>query len=217
MLQAFAYFWNAVFDSSEDTEAEVVEPFASIEPHNTPGQYNFLDEAWVSKSTDVKSYADDFLAVVVPKEAWERTSGDLVSSEGKLIIVPWLALDLYLAEYVFTDGTIRGVARMRKAVNGQPGMRFFDPIVDDENVIVFFHPSHFDKKLEETKSGWVRFVEPLNKTRDPFCVFSPTCYLKRATSGQYKFTYTIETPASTRVLPAYNKECARLGKKQIMA
>jgi hypothetical protein len=216
-MQMLSYLWSFVVGDSDDNKTLARDPVLSIEPHNTPGKYNFYDaRRWEEALVSSEKQKDAFLAMVVLKEDWEKTSGDVTSSSGQMLVLPASVVSRYIEENVLTDGTVRSVARMRLAANGSPGARFFDAIVDDEYVIVFFNFRHFAHKLVTVDGKWPVLSEPLNKTRDPFSTVSPSCRIERSRNTEYAFAYRNEALNMRLITANYNKECSRLGKSAIV-
>jgi hypothetical protein len=215
-MQVINAVWKAVFGDGKSADEVRAELLALLVLHNTPGRYaaHFDNPALFAVLTAAGKH--DVYAFVAKKAEWRKTNGDYAPGGVLPQIMPDHIVRAYLEEYVITDGTVIDHARRHTAPSsGYEVAGFFDKFLDDEHVIVFFYRVHFEAKLALNTHGALVLTEPLNKTKDPYCVFLPAARIKRIEPGKDGMEYEIMLPEPEAVRDAYNKECVRVGRKPV--
>jgi len=214
-MQVISAIWQAVFGDGRSADEARAELLGLIVLHNTPGRYgmSFDKPSLFAAFTEMgRDGAYGFLAL---KEEWRKTNGDYPVSGVLPKIMPAHILRNYIEEYIITDGTVIDYARRHTTSAGYEASGFFDKFLDNDYVIVLFFPVHFEAKLDKDEYGSRFLTAPLNKTKDPYCVFLPAARINRIEPGKQGIEYEILLPDSETVREAYNKECVRVGRKPV--
>jgi hypothetical protein len=216
-MQVINAVWKAVFGDNRSADEIRAELLGLVVLHNTPGHYamNFDKPSLFAAFTALGR--DGPYGFLASKEQWNKTNGDYPGVGGGALpkIMPEHILRPYIEEYIITDGTVIDYARRHITSDGYEAPGFFDKFVDNDYVIVLFYPVHFEAKLDKDAHGTLFLTAPLNKTKDPYCVFVPAARINRIQPGKLGMEYDILLPDNETVREAYNKECTRVGRKHV--
>lgn len=220
-----SFFGDAM--SPDEKRAAVIN---KITMHGTPGRRIFENVLSLNKRRERHDDDGDdgeeelkrlhaykgFFVLVTTKEDWLKTSGDF-PRPGPMRHAIYRDVDSvdYIGEQIITDGTVFTYARDNLDDYGNKLPGFHAVFTDKEALLVFVHSSHLGDRVSYTKIGNPYLTEPLNKTRDPFVVFDAAALIEEANVNTGLYSYFILTPDSSVLLPAYNKECIRIGKRTV--
>lgn len=157
-----------------------------------------------------------FFVLVTNKEDWAKTSGDFPRS-GRMRQPIYRDVDSvdFIGEQIVTDGTVLNHARRHIDDSGAKLPGFHSIFTDSEALLVYVHASHLGGRVEYTRNGAPYLAEPLNKTRDPYVTFDVAAVIEQPDKADGQCSYFILQPDESVLLPAYNRECTRLGKKTV--
>jgi hypothetical protein len=206
-MYAIANFWNMFF-AEPATPAERRDSLIhSIRLHN-------LSSVLTVMTVD---RGGGFLVFVANKKEWEKTFGDYPARATQVKLIDDTKISDFVNRTIITDETVLAYARDHITADGYPDAAFFDKFEDDERLLVYIHPSHFVNRIEKNADGTVVLVGSINKTRDPFVVFEPSCRILRVENGasERDREYEILTPEAVAVRVAYNKSASQIGRKTI--
>jgi hypothetical protein len=212
-MAAISALWGMFFGTSETAEERRVKLIDSIRLHGTAtrAKYQFGQS----------SVTDEFFVLVARSEPWLATNGDYPSSETHLRTRLYSSNEIaeYVNQEIINDEVVIQHVRNEIDEDGFASADFFDSFSDEEYKLVFIHPSHFISRIElNNKDNFYYLHGPLNKTRDPFAAFDPTCAIAKElvdVAGEKMHEYTIVVPQRAVVREVYNKESRRVGKKEI--
>jgi len=216
-MHALANLWMSFFGDQRTPDERRLELLHSIRMQNKTTRLPFVTISESSQSsTSTIKIGGEFRVFVANKKEWEATCGDYPPRATFINLIYDTTVKHHIGTSIITDEVVMVYARNHINEEGLPDSSFFDMFANEDFLLVYIHPLHFGDRIEIFEDGGARLDGALNKTRDPFAVFDPSCRIDPEVDPQtQQRDYEILTPLPAAVRVAYNKECTRLGRTTI--